>query len=294
MYTFLGAPVLGYDLIRRADGHEVASVLVRALALDQRDLALVAEVVHADERASAWMDIAEVADAEPRVQSVMAEASRLAVDPQTVSAMARSLGRAALGSLDDLLRLVRREILDWTWVSLGERRVQDDVAARAATVVCDAAAASYLADSLSAESRRTLTRPWEAALARMPHRRVHLGPQHDLVVACLRRLSRLDERDVARLRDSVSERELLASWGDALQDATSAARVTGRLRAAAAAQLMAVEALQRGGLPAEVGAVGAWNVVSGYVQALVVADVLDQLTQLRLTMPLRAALGTPA
>ena len=67
--------------------------------------------------------------------------------------------------------------------------------------------------------------------------------------------------------------------------------VAGRVRAAAAAQLMLVQAVEQAGVPVADRAGGVWNLLSGAVQALVVRDVLDGPTLYRLLDPVVSALG---
>ena len=64
-----------------------------------------------------------------------------------------------------------------------------------------------------------------------------------------------------------------------------------RVRAAAAAQLLLVQAVDDAGIPVADRAAGVWNLLSGTVQALLVRDVLDVDTVHRLLNPYLAALG---
>jgi hypothetical protein len=73
-----------------------------------------------------------------------------------------------------------------------------------------------------------------------------------------------------------------------VHNASWAAHLSGRTRAAAAAQMQAVIAVQRGGFSAQECAAGAWNLVSGAVHAMIVADLLADVDHLALTEPLEA------
>jgi len=291
MYTLVSAPVLGFDLVRRPGGHRVANVLVRALAADAEDLTVLAEAFgNDDQRDAAWLEVAAAVEAEPRVQTVMREMRAYGSDPDAAVSVARTLGGAALGSVDGLLTCLRHEVFDWTWHPTGDVAVQDEVAVRAAAVTCDAAAAAFLSGALSEQARRRLGAPWVTSMRRLPERRLSLGPCEPAVEASLGRLSRLTLKDVARLRRGDGQGERI-HWSRALHSASWAVHLTDRVRAAATAQMLAVEALHRGGLPPEAGAFGAWNTVSGHVQAVVVGDLLDEETRLRLSAPFLAALG---
>jgi hypothetical protein len=81
-----------------------------------------------------------------------------------------------------------------------------------------------------------------------------------------------------------------SAWAQSVHEASWAAYTTGRIRAAATAQLLAAQAFVAGGLDAADGADGVWNMISGYVQASVVADVLDSATYDQLARGWRAAL----
>jgi hypothetical protein len=73
--------------------------------------------------------------------------------------------------------------------------------------------------------------------------------------------------------------------------ATWAAYLADRVRPAAAAQLLAVRAVSQLEVPTAATAGGAWNLVSGAVQAAVVSDLLDAGSRDRLLTPLEQLLG---
>ena len=65
-------------------------------------------------------------------------------------------------------------------------------------------------------------------------------------------------------------------WSGAVHSASWAAYLSDRVRTAAAAQLLLVQALDNGVVPVAERAGGVWNLLSGAVQALVVRDLLDK------------------
>jgi len=75
------------------------------------------------------------------------------------------------------------------------------------------------------------------------------------------------------------------AWTQAMHQACWAAHLTGRVREAAAAQMLGVIAFRRAGLgPVDV-ATGTWTALSGVLQAGVVADLLDQESLTTLLAP---------
>jgi hypothetical protein len=76
-----------------------------------------------------------------------------------------------------------------------------------------------------------------------------------------------------------------------VHSASWAAYLSGRIRAAAAAQLLLVQAIDEGGVPVADRAAGVWSLASGALQALVVRDLLDVDTTHRLLAPYLQALG---
>jgi hypothetical protein len=70
-----------------------------------------------------------------------------------------------------------------------------------------------------------------------------------------------------------------------MHEAAWAAHVSGRTRTLATAQLMAVQAFLDGGFSGRDGAHGLWNAVSGCVQGLAMADLLDDRSVALLQAP---------
>jgi hypothetical protein len=122
---------------------------------------------------------------------------------------------------------------------------------------------------------------------------IDLGPHHFAVSALLDRLRTLRPEDSRRLSRSAddSRRTGAAGWSGAVHSASWAAYLSDRIRTAAAAQLLLVQALDNGVVPVAERAGGVWNLLSGAVQALVVRDLLDTATAHRLLAPVIAVLG---
>ena len=292
MYSLINAPVLGFDLARRTGGHVAADVIVRALCLGVADLPVLA-AAHRDDAArdAAWMELA----LEERAS--VAQGLRLAADRLSGGAatdeVVHSLERLAVGDLDGLLRFLRHEVLDWTWrrTSPGDLAAQDAEATAAAAVLGAAAAAAYAADRLSADARNRLAAPWLAMRRRVPEPSPELGPYAIEVTGLLDRVRALSPADVTALRAAVDiGRPKVSEWATAMHAATWAVELSGRGRAAAAAQMLLVSAVH-GGISTRECARGAWNVLSGVVQATVVQDLLEPSSAEVLVPPTARALG---
>ena len=305
MYTLVSAPVLAFDLVRRAGGEHVARVVREALELRPDDLGLLASYVRDDAglaaaRTEAWLAVSTAEAARPEVTGLLddvraASASGLPVTAATLAA----LESAPLGSLDALLRLVRREVLDWTWHAAagpqaGGLAVQSSQGTAAASVVCDAVAACYLTPDLPEVMRRRLGGSWTCVSRTLALAERGGADPGEAPRALVRRLRHLDETDRRRLRAASSAgRSGRTRWAESVHEASWAVHLSGRVRAAAAAQLMAVEAVRVAGLPLADSAGGVWNLVSGAVQAAVVDDLLSAEHSAVLADPVRTALRLP-
>ena len=292
MYSLVSAPVLGFDLSRLQGGSAAADVLLRGLSLTQSDLDAVASARADDDwdRVDLWRDV-DAAAQERR--AVNADAGALAV-----------VERAPLGTLDGLLHCLRYDILDWTWGNRpaqatmptpqvrAPRQRQSEVASKATGVLSDAAAAAYLRELLTDESRRRLSAPYTAALRALPEREHDLGPQADDLRQMLSRVGALSPAEMRQLNKVTdTSRPGLTDWAPAVHSASWAVFLSGRVRAGAAAQLLLVQALDRSGVPVSDRAGGVWNLLSGAVQALMVRDLLDSTTARRLLDPYFTAMG---
>jgi hypothetical protein len=287
MYSLISAPVLGFDLTRLRGGSATAEVLVRALCLQTEDLpVLAAHLPDEDTRGGLWLAVDAAAAKVRDIQSIVDDS-----DPARALAL---LEQAPIGSLDALLHLVRHDVMAWTWQEgAGPSPQQSEIAARATAVLCDAAVASYLRDHLSDTVRRSLAVGWVTASRRLTAAApVDLGPHHYAVSALMQRLGTVRPEDVRRLERAADDaRRHPGGWSSSVHSASWAAYLSDRVRTAAVAQLLLVQAIDIGAFPLTTRAAGVWNVLSGAVQALVVRDLLDTSTAHRLLAPVLAALG---
>lgn len=286
MYSLVSAPVLGFDLTRLDGGAATAEVLLRALCLAAPDLPILAErLPDGDVRAELWLAVESADRQVPTVRGMS-----IVEDPQLALNLVQ---RAPIGSLDGLLHCVRHDVLSWTWSTLDGAAKQDELAVRASGVLCDAVVSGYLRDQLAPEIRRGLAAAWVSAVRKLPtNPPIDLGPHHRAITALLDRVRTLRPADTERLlRSSDDSRRSPSGWATAVHSASWAGYLCDRVRTAAAAQLLLVQAIDIGAIPVDARAGGVWNLLSGAVQALVVRDVLDTSTAHRLLAPVLAALG---
>lgn len=297
MYSLVSAPVLGFDLTRLHGGAAVADVLLRALALRADDLDLVAAHAGDDwDRISMWQDV-ETAARRRREQAAAATAAGTAhagapIESVDLAGALAVLERTPIGTVDGLLHCLRHDVLDWTWRRHPAGLAQLKAGDRAAAVLCDAAVAAYLREVLPDATRRRLAVPWVAAVRHLPEHEPDLGPQQAALTALIdrvRSLSRAEARKLAAACDQA--RPAIGDWSGAVHSASWSVFVSGRVRVAAVAQLMLVQAVDNAGIPVAERAAGVWNLLSGAVQALCVRDVLAGPTLYRLLDPVVSTLG---
>ena len=181
----------------------------------------------------------------------------------------------------------------WTWHGAGRDARQSDQASAATALLCDAAVASYLRGVLDASTRRMLGAGWVSAIRKLPAGApIDLGPHHYAVSALLEKLRSIRPGDLSRLTTAAEDaRRNAGGWSPAVHSASWAAYLSDRVRTAAAAQMLLVQAVDTAAIPLADRAGGVWNMLSGAVQALVVRDLLDTATAHRLLAPVVAALG---
>ncbi|GAA0543922.1 hypothetical protein GCM10010172_26840 [Paractinoplanes ferrugineus] len=285
MYSLVSAPVLGFDLTRLAGGSATAEVVLRGLRLKQDDLSILAERLP-DEgvRGPLWVEVESAARRMPSLKGMSKE------DPAGSLALVE---RAPIGSVDALLTCLRYDVMSWTWTGTGKDAQQTETAAAATGLLCDAAVASYLREVLDDQTRRMLGAGWVSAMRKLPTGApIDLGPHHYTVSALLDRLRSLRSKDMNRLSSSAEDaRRNAGGWSPAVHSASWAAYLSDRVRTAAAAQMLLVQAVDTADIPLADRAGGVWNMLSGAVQALVVRDLLDTATAHRLLAPVVAALG---
>jgi hypothetical protein len=285
MYSLVSAPVLGFDLTRLGGGSATAEVMLRALRLQLGDLPMLAERLP-DEgvRGPLWVEVESAARRMPTLKGIKED------DPAGALALVE---RAPIGSVDSLLTCLRYDVMAWTWHGVGRHAQQSETAAAATALLCDAAVASYLREVLDETTRRMLGAGWVAALRKLPvGPPIDLGPHHYAVSALLDRLRSTRHKDLTRLVASAEDaRRNAGGWSPAVHSASWAAYLSDRVRTAAAAQMLLVQAMDTAAIPLADRAGGVWNMLSGAVQALVVRDLLDTATAHRLLAPVVAALG---
>jgi hypothetical protein len=285
MYSLVSAPVLGFDLTRLGGGSATAEVMLRALRLSADDLpVLAAKLPDEGVRGPLWVEVESAARKLPSLRGLSQD------DPAGALALVE---RAPIGSVDSLLTCLRYDVMAWTWQGAGRDARQNEAAAAATALLCDAAVASYLREVLDDGARRMLGAGWVAAMRGLPvGPPIDLGPHHYAVSALLDRLRSLRPKDLTRLTQSADDaRRNAGGWSPAVHSASWAAYLSDRIRTAAAAQMLLVQAIDTAGIPLADRAGGVWNMLSGAVQALVVRDLLDTATAHRLLAPVVAALG---
>ena len=285
MYSLVSAPVLGFDLTRLGGGSATAEVMLRALRLGLGDLPLLAErLPHEDLRGPLWVEVESAARRMPTLKGIKDD------DPAGALALVE---RAPIGSVDALLTCLRYDVMAWTWHGKGRDAEQSEQAAAATALLCDAAVASYLRDVLDDSTRRMLGSGWVSALRKLPAGApIDLGPHHYAISTLLDRLRSIRPKDLSRLVASAEDaRRNAGGWSPAVHSASWAAYLSDRVRTAAAAQMLLVQAIDTAAIPLADRAGGVWNMLSGAVQALVVRDLLDTATAHRLLAPVVAALG---
>ncbi|MET0423573.1 MAG: hypothetical protein ABW046_06855 [Actinoplanes sp.] len=285
MYSLVSAPVLGFDLTRLSGGSATAEVMLRGLRLSADDLPVLADRLP-DEgaRGPLWVEVESAARRMPSLKGM---------DKADAAGSLALVERAPIGSVDALLTCLRYDVMSWTWHGQGRDATQSETAASATALLCDAAVASYLREVLDADTRRGLGAGWVSAMRKLPPGApIDLGPHHYVVSALLDRLRSLRSRDLDRLLTSAEDaRRNTAGWSPAVHSASWAAYLSDRVRTAAAAQMLLVQAVDTAEIPLADRAGGVWNMLSGAVQALVVRDLLDTSTAHRLLAPVVAALG---
>ncbi|GIE80065.1 hypothetical protein Aph02nite_60150 [Actinoplanes philippinensis] len=285
MYSLVSAPVLGFDLTRLEGGSAAAEVMLRALRLQSGDLPVLAERLPDENvRGPLWVEVESAARRMPTLKGMSKD------DPAGNLALVE---RAPIGSVDALLTCLRYDVMSWTWEGTGRDARQSEDAAAATALLCDAAVASYLREVLDEETRRRLGAGWVSAVRKLPSGPpIDLGPHHYTVSALLDRLRTLRPEDRQRVSTAADDaRRNTAGWSPAVHSASWAAYLSDRVRTAAAAQMLLVQAVDTAGIPLADRAGGVWNMLSGAVQALVVRDLLDTATAHRLLAPVVAALG---
>lgn len=290
MYTLLGAPLLGFDLARRPGGARVATLVRDALAVGPGELADLGAAY--DEDAVGWLERARAEAAGDggagRLAAALRDTAALVGNGRVGEAL-RRLETAPVAGLPELLGVLRDQVFDWTWSGDAGSRLQPEALRRGVVVLGDAVVAAWHGTSLSPALGEQLTAPYlRARVAPTP---LPLGPQERVVLDLMARVAGAGSPERAALLAAAERARRLGAWGTAMHSATWAVHLSGRERAAVAAQMDAVRALAAAGVEAPAAAAGTWNLVSGATQALVVGDLLDTATWHRLVDPVTEVLG---
>ncbi|CCG05708.1 hypothetical protein [Blastococcus saxobsidens] len=283
-YTLTSAATLGFDLVRRPAGRRVAEVMLTALAADGDLLHRLADA-HPGSGPAYAVDTRrsrEVAADVPHVGAVPPQPARM---PGTSSALVRYLTDSTIGTAAAVERLLRADILGPE--HLAAAATDDRVRERAADVLADAAI-----DMLPACVHHRLTAPLDAVTASCGHGWPDVGPASAHLTTLFTTVAGLRTEERHRWRHAVDlGRAQRRPWAEAMHTACWAAHLSGRTRALAGAQLLAVVAFGHEGLSAADAGYGVWNALSGCVQGLALADLLDQTTLDTLTAPRQCATG---
>jgi hypothetical protein len=292
-YTLVSAATVGFDLVRLPAGRAVADVLLAGLGADGPALERMAQHhpgrgrdrEHRGVLAVRGRRARELAAGVPTVHDVPGAGTRAAV-------LVAQLERGTIGNAAALERLLREDVLGPEHAAMAD--VDPAVAGEAADVLADAAVGHWAADVLPPLVRRELTAPFDRAVADATSSTeqapppLDLGPAAAELAVLLAAVRGLDAPGRARWRAAVDEgRAEHRPWATAMHQASWAAHVSGRTRSLAAAQLQAVQAFLDGGFDTSDGAAGAWNAVSGCVQATAMADLLDDHSAAVLLAPWR-------
>lgn len=307
MLSLLNGSALGFDLVRLRNGPLVADMVLGALAVRPEDLAYLAPTGQGNDAAGAGTSTSQPPTSQPPVprpavaprsdlpngtsvrppgeltlRDVPARASQTDTAAESsVSALASLLRSATIGSLDALVAMLRREVFAWTWQ---EQADGEALAARSReagelqTTCLAAVAAAYGAVDRSEPHVDEAVSRWYRLHGRLPRRSVPLGPQQMQLAVLLARIQALQPHEVQAILDAYHRHQPAQLWAPAVHEATWAAYLSGRVAASAAAQLHLVSAVRSAGVPLDDVAGGFWNAVSGAVSALVVSDLLDDVS----------------
>ena len=294
-YSLVSAATLGFDLVRLPAGHAVAGVLLTGLQADAGALTRLAGAapgrgLNREERgvlAVRGRRAREMAASVPHVRNAAAGGDRAAV-------LVTQLEQGTIGDAPTLERLLREDVLGPEHGPAAE--LDADERDEAVAVLADAAVGYWAAGVLPPLVRRELTGAYDRAVERglvaAPSVDGELGTASAELVALLDDVRSLDDAGRAAWRAAVDEgRAERRPWATAMHEASWGAHVSGRTRALAAAQLHAVQAFLDGGFDLHDGAAGVWNAVSGCVQGVAMADLLDDASAAVLQAPWRRVAG---
>jgi hypothetical protein len=292
-YSLVSAGSLGFDLTRLPGGTGVAEVLLDALACGPDELLALADAHPGPVRGQRWTGVVATGRELSAASALRLAGPALGMAAQGDVAGSQDLltrlARAPLGDLPALDRLIRDDVLSWTWRTSDGVGVQDIEHTLAADVLVDAAASAYGSRWLADNLRRELCAPY---LSARPRSRPESTPLP--VQAVLRDLQGWDAGDRAAWRAAVDLlRPETGRWTTSMHEASWAVHLGGRLREAAQAQLWGVLSFGLAGFGPKDAAYGSWNALSGVLQALSVPDLLPDEDLDVLLRPWRVTRGEP-
>ncbi|TFV47221.1 hypothetical protein [Blastococcus sp. TF02A-35] len=280
-YSLVSAATLGFDLVRLPAGRAVAEVLLTGLGADEAAFARLAAVHPARGLDREQRGVRVVRSRRAREMAAGVPHMRSAADAaggagDRTALLVAQLEQGTIGDAPTLERLLREDVLGREHALRAD--VDVDQWDEATEVLADAAVGFWAAGVLPPLVRRELTAAFDRAQDAGPlaaPARWGLGPAEAELTTFLDAVRDLDDLGRTRWRLAVDEgRAAHRPWATAMHEASWAAHVSGRTRALAAAQLLAVQAFLDGGFDLRDGAAGVWNAVAGCVQAIVLDDLL--------------------
>lgn len=277
VWSIVNAPVLAFDAGRLPSGAAFAADLAGALTLDARALMLLDLLAR---------ELPPMTPGAPEPETVLAALGSLraglAGTPTIAPGTAARLARAPLGTASGIADFVRDDVLGWTRYRDGAvtgRRWTAGV--ELVGEVVTASHAGRLADHprrAAWERLRPEPNPATGLPNGVDYRLAHLADR--LTPDALYSI----DRAVARSRRTAGE-----SWAELVHAATQVLFVTGRLRAAAVAQLRVAQVVRA--VHPEPAPLDALSAISGAVHAWASQDLLDDARYAGLVAPVEAVLG---
>ncbi|TYP88143.1 hypothetical protein [Blastococcus xanthinilyticus] len=280
-YSLVSAATLGFDLVRLPAGRAVAEVLLAGLgsdaaAIDRLAVAHPARGLDRERRGVRAVRSRRAREMAVGVPHLRSAADAAAGGGDRTALLVAQLEQGTIGDVPTLERLLRDDVLGAEHPLHGQ--LDPGLWDEAADVLADAAVGFWAAGVLPPLVRRDLTAAFDRVLDRGPlvaPNACDLGPATGELTGFLAAVRDLDDAGRARWRIAVDEgRAAQRPWATAMHEASWGAHVSGRTRALAAAQLMAVQAFLDGGFDLHDGAAGMWNAVAGCVQAIALGDLL--------------------
>lgn len=294
-YSLVSAATLGFDLVRLPAGDHVAQVLLTGLGAGPLTLQRLAGAhadagdLPADRAARARRNHELAAAAVPQLRDDPGPGGSV---PDQTARLVALLERGTIGNAPALQRLVRGDVLGPEHPAVAD--LDPLIAARAGDVLADAAVGWWAAEGLPDVALEELTGPYRAAVGLRQVPQPGLGPATDRLQRLLDEFARADPAHRQAWRAAVDgARAGRRSWAQAMHGAAWAAHLSGRTHTLAAAQLTAVQAFAASGFSPLDGAQGVWNALAGCVQAVSMADLLDDEATAVLAAPWTAVTGLP-